>query len=128
DLYPLPTTPPPPLPKDAPMSGSLRLVLAIHDHQPVGNFDGVFEDACRDSYAPFLDVLADYPEIPVALHHSGSRLEWLVSHRPDYVDRVRSLVERGQIEILGGAFFEPILAAIPARDRVGQIAAFSHYL
>ncbi|MEX0704385.1 MAG: alpha-amylase/4-alpha-glucanotransferase domain-containing protein [Planctomycetales bacterium] len=110
------------------MSAPLRLVLAIHDHQPVGNFDGVFDAACRDSYAPFLEVLADYPEIPVALHHSGSLLEWLAAHRPEYLDRVRGLVERGQIEILGGAFYEPILAAIPARDRVGQIAAFSRYL
>src|SRR5690606_31285866 len=97
-------------------------------HQPVGNFDSVFEAACHDSYAPFLEVLADYPEIPVALHHSGSLLEWLVAHRPEYIDRVRALVERGQIEILGGAFYEPILAAIPARDRIGQIVAFSQYI
>ena len=37
-------------------------------------------------------------------------------------------VARGQIEVLGGAFYEPILAGIPRRDRVGQIAAFSHHL
>ena len=26
----------------------LRLVLCLHDHQPVGNFDGVFEAAVSD--------------------------------------------------------------------------------
>jgi 4-alpha-glucanotransferase len=110
------------------MTGCLRLVLAIHIHQPVGNFDGVFEDAYRDSYAPFLDVLRKYPQIPVALHSSGSLLEWLVEAHPEYIDGLRSLVERGQIEMVGGPFYEPILAAIPSCDRIGQITAYSRYL
>ena len=59
------------------MPPQIRLVLALHNHQPVGNFDGVFENAYRDSYLPFLDVLSDYPEIPIVLHTSGSLLDWL---------------------------------------------------
>ena len=106
----------------------LRLVLVLHDHQPVGNFDGVFEAAYQDSYAPFLSVLERYPDLPVALHTSGSLLEWIVEKHPEYVDRLRMLVERGQVEIVGGPFFEPILACIPRRDRVGQITAYTRYL
>ena len=106
----------------------VRLILAIHNHQPVGNFDGVFEAAYRDSYRPFLDVMEDYPEIPFVLHTSGPLLEWLVEHQADYVARVRALVEAGRVEILGGAFQEPILTMIPRRDRVGQIRAYSDYL
>ena len=110
------------------MSSRIRLVLALHDHQPIGNFDGVFEAAYQDSYWPFLDVLEKYPEIPVALHTSGSLLEWLVEKHPEYIDRIRMLADRGQIEIIGGPFYEPILACIPRRDRVGQITAYSRYL
>lgn len=110
------------------MPPRLRLVLALHNHQPIGNFDGVFEAAFQDSYAPFIGVLEQYPDIPIALHTSGSLLEWLVERHPEYVDRVRLLVDRGQIEILGGPFYEPILACIPRRDRVGQITAYSKYL
>lgn len=110
------------------MSCRIRLVLALHDHQPIGNFDGVFEAAYQDSYAPFLDVLEKYPDIPVALHTSGSLLEWLVERHPEYIDRMRMLAERGQIEIIGGPFYEPILATIPRRDRIGQITAYSRYL
>ena len=106
----------------------LRLVLAFHDHQPIGNFDGVFEDAFRDSYAPLIETLADYPELAVTLHTSGSLMEWLVAKKPEYLDDVRAMVERGQIEIIGGPFYEPILASIPGRDRVGQIASYSRYL
>ena len=46
----------------------LRFVFALHNHQPVGNFDHVFENAFRDSYWPFLEHLEQYPEIPIALH------------------------------------------------------------
>src|SRR5438445_2615263 len=106
----------------------VRLILALHNHQPVGNFDGVFEDAYRRSYLPFLEVLEGYPQIPFALHTSGPLLEWLVERHPDYIARLRRLVESGRVEILGGGFFEPILTMIPYRDRVGQIRAFSRYL
>src|SRR5512144_1357053 len=106
----------------------VRLILALHNHQPVGNFDGVFEAAYRDSYLPFLEVLEDYPEIPFALHISGPLLEWLVEHQGDYVGRVRAMVEAGRVEILGGGFYEPIMTMIPHRDRVGQIRGYSAYL
>ncbi len=106
----------------------VRLILALHNHQPVGNFESVFDDAFRTSYRPFLDVLEHYPDVRFALHTSGPLLEWLVEHHPDYVDRVRALVASGRVEILGGGFFEPILTMIPERDRLGQIRAFSTYL
>src|SRR5262245_31668795 len=105
----------------------VRLILTLHDHQPVGNFDGVFEAAYRDGYLPFLDVMEGY-ELPFALHVSGPLLEWLVDHKPEYVDRLRALVDAGRVEILGGPFMEPILTMIPHRDRVGQIRAYSAYL
>ena len=110
------------------MTGCLRLALAIHIHQPIGNFGGVFENAYRDSYAPFLDILREYRQIPVSLHISGSLLEWLVDAHGEYIDSLRALTERGQVEIVGGPFYEPILAGIPSSDRIGQITAYSRYL
>jgi alpha-amylase len=106
----------------------LRLALVIHNHQPVGNFDDVFHRALDDSYAPFLELLREFPSIAISLHNSGSLLEWMVEHRPEYLDLVRDLCERDQIEIIGGPFYEPILSGIPRRDRVGQIESFSNYL
>jgi 4-alpha-glucanotransferase len=106
----------------------LRLALVIHNHQPIGNFDDVFHRAFEDSYAPFLEVLKEFPSLAITLHNSGSLLEWLVEHRPEYLDLVRELCERGQLEIIGGPFYEPILAGIPRRDRIGQIESYSNYL
>jgi alpha-amylase len=110
------------------MTHSLRLVLVFHNHQPVGNFDHVFEQAYRDSYAPFLDLLEQYPNLPIALHTSGSLMEWLAERRPEYLDRLAVLASAGRIEIVGGAFYEPILPMISSADRVGQITGYSDWL
>jgi hypothetical protein len=109
------------------MSG-VRLILALHNHQPVGNFDGVFEEAYRDSYLPFLEVMEEYTDLPFVLHTSGPLLEWMVEKKPDYVRRLRGMVEAGRVEILGGGFFEPILTMIPRRDLLGQVREYAAYL
>ena len=110
------------------MSKSIRFVLTLHNHQPIGNFDHVFEEAYQDSYLPFLDVFEPYESLRIGLHTSGSLMEWLDARHPEYVDRLAELVQRGRIEILGGPFFEPILAMIPSRDRIGQICNYTRWL
>jgi hypothetical protein len=110
------------------MNHPLRLVLVLHNHQPVGNFDGVFEQAFQDSYLPFLNVFEQYEGLRIALHTSGSLMEWLDARHSEYVDRLAGLVAMGRIEIVGGPFFEPILTMIPSRDRIGQITAYSEWL
>src|SRR4029078_8241258 len=107
------------------MSSPLRLVLVFHHHQPVGHFDGVFEQAYLDSSIPFLDVFEPYTELSIALHTSGPLMEWLVERHPEYVEALTRLVAAGRVEIVGGAFYEPILTMIPPRDRVGQISRYA---
>jgi alpha-amylase len=106
----------------------LRFVFALHNHQPVGNFNDVFEAAYRDTYWPFLELIQHYPEIPLSLHTSGPLMEWLVERKPEYIEGLRKLVARGQVEIMGGGYYEPILTMIPPQDRIGQIKSYTHYL
>lgn len=104
------------------------LLLGIHNHQPVGNFDHVFEKACDLAYEPFLEVLERHPGIHVSLHNSGILYEWLESHRPRYLEKLRSLSDSGQVELLGGGFYEPILSMIPEKDQKDQIRKMERYL
>ena len=110
------------------MSNNVRLVFVCHDHQPVGNFDHVFEQAYQDSYKPFLDVFEPYETLKIGLHTSGPLMEWLDVHHPEYLDRVAALVAAGRVEIIGGPFYEPILSMIPRHDRVGQIQSYSRWI
>jgi len=104
---------------------TLSLVFAIHNHQPAGNFDSVFEEAYNHSYRPFVEVLERHPSVKFTQHWTGTLLEWLVKHQPEFIERLRGLVERGQLEILTGAYYEAVLAVIPEADRTGQIRKLS---
>jgi 4-alpha-glucanotransferase len=108
--------------------GQLTLLLAIHNHQPDGNFGHVFEQAYADCYRPLIDAIAEFPSVKMTLHHTGPLFEWIERERPDYFDKLRALVGRGQVELLGGGFYEPMLAVLPERDARGQIAMMSDYL
>jgi len=107
---------------------SVRFVLAIHNHQPVGNFDHVFRKACERAYHPFLDVLDDFPDLPVVFHFSGPLLEWVERHDRELVGRVREGVRRGRFELLGGGFGEPIFTMLPEYDAVGQIETLRRHI
>ncbi|HEV7217617.1 MAG TPA: 4-alpha-glucanotransferase, partial [Terriglobales bacterium] len=86
-------------------------VLLVHAHQPVGNFDGVIERAYQKSYLPFVQLLLRNPFLRVGLHYSGGLLEWLEKAHPEYFKSLKTLVDRGQVELVGGGFYEPILIA-----------------
>ncbi|MCX7974470.1 MAG: DUF1926 domain-containing protein [Candidatus Aminicenantes bacterium] len=106
----------------------LAFLWAVHNHQPIGNFPSVIEKAFDDSYFPFLQNLAKYPEIKFSLHFSGPLWEYMEIHRPEVIKLLQSMIERNQIELLGGAFYEPILAIIPEWDRRSQLLLMADYL
>lgn len=106
----------------------LRFIFILHNHQPIGNFNHVFEQSYQESYLPFLEVFAQYPDVKMALHTSGSLMEWLAGAHPEYLDKLAELVRAGRIEVIGGPFFEAILAMLPSRDRIGQIRMYTKWL
>jgi alpha-amylase len=99
----------------------MTLGLFLHSHQPVGNFDWVFEQNWDRAYRPMLEALERHPGVKATLHYSGPLLDWLDEHKPDFRGMVARLVERRQVEIAGGGYYEPILAMLPEADRQGQI-------
>ena len=105
-----------------------NLVLLIHAHQPVGNFDEVMERTYERSYLPFVECVARHPRVRLGLHYSGPLLEWLAERHPEYIQRIGALAARGQVEVVSGGFYEPILIAIPYEDRIEQIRRLSHYI
>ncbi len=105
-----------------------RLAFGLHNHQPVGNFEAVFEEAHHKAYLPFLNLMAEYPNIRFSLHQSGILWRWQKRAHADYFQLVGKLLDRGQVELMTGGFYEPILTAIPERDAVGQIRGLTQYL
>jgi 4-alpha-glucanotransferase len=110
------------------MAQSFHLALIVHAHQPCGNFEHVFEKAYDSCYLPFLEVLEKHPGVHVGLHYSGPLLTWFEEHRPPYFDLLRKLVQRGQVELIGGGFYEPILISIPPEDQREQVTRLAAYI
>jgi 4-alpha-glucanotransferase len=108
-------------PRTVPVPPKFHLSLLIHAHQPAGNFENVFERCYQRAYLPFVQLLEKHPGIRVALHFSGPLLSWIEKNHPEYFELLRSLVERKQVEMVGGGFYEPILAVIPPEDQREQI-------
>jgi len=115
-------------PDKVPVPPKFHLSLLIHAHQPVGNFEDVMERCYQQGYLPFVRLLEKHPGIRVGLHYSGPLLLWIEAHHPEYFDLLRSLVVRKQVEMVGGGFYEPILAVIPPEDQREQIERLSSYI
>ncbi len=107
------------------MTRRISLALTLHNHQPIGNFGWVLAEVFEQAYRPMVEALERHPSVRVGLHYSGPLLEWLRAERPEFISALRALVDREQVEMLGGGLYEPILIALPERDRIGQLTGMA---
>jgi alpha-amylase len=100
---------------------SINLPIIFHFHQPVGNFPRVIQDVYKMSYEPLINNLFEFKDIKITLHFSGNLLEWFLNNKPDFIEKIKVMAKRDQIEIIGGGYYEPIFAIIPYRDKIAQM-------
>ncbi|MCK6531072.1 DUF1926 domain-containing protein [Myxococcota bacterium] len=74
-----------------------------------------------DRVAPLVGAVAAHPDLKLSVHICGAVLERAIAARSEVVAELRALVARGQVEAVGGAWGEAVLAAIPEVDAVGQV-------
>ena len=105
----------------------VNFILGFHCHQPVGNFDSVFKEVHEKSYSPLIRTLSKY-NVKFCFHASGVLLEWWEKNDPQLLSIIAKGVELNQIELIGGGYYEPILASIPQKDRIAQLEMLSESL
>jgi hypothetical protein len=104
---------------------SIHLAIVMHFHQPVDNFPWVFEDVYEKSYEPLINNIFQFEDVKFTLHFSGNLLEWLLENKPEFIEKLKIMANRGQIEIIGGGYYEPMFAIIPYRDKIAQMKKLS---
>ena len=109
-------------------SSSLAFCFGVHNHQPIGNFEDILQETTARAYRPFLERLRMRPEMRLTVHCTGNLLQWLREHEPVTFDLLGQVVASGQVELLTGGFYEPILAILPDADKHGQILRLSEFL
>ena len=106
----------------------INLAIALHFHQPIGNFDNIIERAYTMCYKPFLEFLSEYKQVKAMIHVSGCLFDYLEDNHPEMIKLIKDMVSRKQVELMGGGYYEPILTAIPEKDAIGQIKMMSKYI
>jgi 4-alpha-glucanotransferase len=107
---------------------TINFLFGIHCHQPVGNFPEVIEKAYLDSYLPFIRLMEAHPSIRFTAHYSGILYEWFAEKHPEFLDKLRALAKKGQMEIMSGGFYEPLLSVIPDEDKLSQIEMETEFI
>ncbi|MBN2797843.1 MAG: DUF1926 domain-containing protein [Deltaproteobacteria bacterium] len=105
------------------MSQSLDLVVLLHVRLAPGLRLAELERLWKTSLQPLIGLLHHTPTVKVGVALGGEVLRALQDHYPNGVEWLRGMVDRGQVELVGAAFHEPVLHAIPEEDAVGQIRA-----
>jgi 4-alpha-glucanotransferase len=100
---------------------TVSLLLGVHNHQPVDNWDYVIQEATDKCYRPFLELLYKHPGVKMSVHYTGYLLNWLAEKHPELITLLKTMVERGQVEVFTGGMYEPIMAIIPDADKLEQI-------
>ncbi len=98
-----------------------NFIFIVHNHQPVGNFDSVFENAFNKAYEPFIKVASKFSNFKFGIHYSGPLLRWLLKNKPNFVGFIKDLVSDGKVEIIGGSFSESILSTWDEQTSKAQI-------
>jgi len=106
----------------------IKFLFAVHNHQPLGNFTHIFEQAFSQAYWPFLKIASEHPGFKFALHFTGFLWEFMLDKHPEALELIRQMVKSGQVELLGGAFYEPVLTQIPEKDGQAQIELMNNFL
>ena len=106
----------------------VKFIFAVHNHQPIGNFKSVFQKGYDISYKPFIDIMLKHKNIKWNMHCSGMLWDFFAEEHPEYIKIVKSLVKCGNLEIISGGYYEPMLSVIPQQDRIGQIKQLSDFI
>ncbi len=84
-----------------------------------GTYD--FEQVYQQVYRPILTLLYEFPRIRTTLYIPGSLIQWFDKVRPEITMLLLELNSRRQLEFLSGGRYDPYLAQLPPKDRVGQV-------
>jgi len=94
----------------------------LHIYQPPYQDKEVLKWVARESYEYILTILEKNPDAKITLNISGCLTEQLMNNGlSEIIERIKKLVQTGNIELTGSAKFHPILPLIPEKEIIRQI-------
>ncbi len=94
----------------------------LHLYQPANADAHVIKEATEESYLRIVRALEDHPGIKFTLNITGCLvLRWDHMGYGDLIGRIKKLIKKKQIELVGSAAYHPILPLISEKEAIKQV-------
>jgi len=108
--------------------GKVYFIFGVHNHQPAGNLSYIFDEAFKKCYLPFISLLEEFPAVKCTVHNTGCIYDHKSKESALFLDILKRLRRRGQVEIISGGYYEPVLSLISDEDKKGQISLMNSFI
>lgn len=100
---------------------TLNFCLSVTVHSAVLSSSAVLEEQYQNCLKKLISYLYDNPSFKMSFSFSGPQIEWLEKTHPEFLQLLRELVARKQVEMIGGGYYNPVFPLLFPVDRTGQI-------
>lgn len=76
-------------------------------------------------YKPLVSFLYANPDFSFSFYFSGPEFEYIKKKNPEFLEILKKLVDRKQVELIGGGFYNPVFPLLFPMDRSGQVDLLS---
>lgn len=85
----------------------------------------VLEKDYQTVYKPLAKFIYSHPEFCFSFSFTGTQLKFFKKRRNEFLALLRDSVNKKQVEIIGGGYYDPVLPLLYSSDRNGQIDLLS---
>jgi len=93
----------------------------LHWYQPPNQTREIILKVIKESYDPAISLLERYLNARITLNVNGCLTEQIVAIQPALLERIKTLVLAGQIELAASAKYHPLLPLLPKSEIERQI-------
>ena len=84
-----------------------------------------FETDYKAVYKTIAKFLYSHSQLPFTFSFLGNQFLYIKKKHPEFFVLLKEMIDRKQVEILGGGFYNPVMPLLYPVDRNGQIEMFS---
>ncbi len=99
----------------------LRICLGYAGRATEFQDDSSYQAAYKSVYKPLGALLFANPELKFSFFFTGRQIEFFKKKNPEFLDLIKNLAARKQVEVIGGGYYNPLFPLILPADRAAQI-------
>lgn len=104
---------------------SINICLSLKSSRLDPLQNEVFDKDYKDVYKPALKFLYSHPAFRFSFCFNGVQLSFLQKKYPEFLEILRQLISRKQVEVIGGGYYDPVFPLLLPMDRTGQIEKYT---